>query len=87
MPVFEIEQYELHTMKFRVEAANEAEAIAKLFGGDGEAVENSLEFVEIAEDMGLPVARHQELAEELRSLGVVIGNEVIPSIRSVSQSD
>ena len=37
MPVFEIEQYELHTMKFRVEAANEAEAIAKLFGGDGEA--------------------------------------------------
>ena len=35
---YEIEQYELHTMKYRVEAATEAEAIAKLFDGEGEAV-------------------------------------------------
>ena len=33
MPTYEIEQYELHTMKYRVEASNEAEAIKKLFDG------------------------------------------------------
>ena len=32
---YEIEQYELHTMKYRVEAATEAEAITKLFQGEG----------------------------------------------------
>ena len=47
---YEIEQYELHTMKYRVEAATEAEAIAKLFQGEGEAVCNSLEYIEVAED-------------------------------------
>ena len=30
MPTFEIEQYEIHAMKYRVEAASEAEAIAKV---------------------------------------------------------
>lgn len=30
MPVYEIEQYELHSLKYRVEANSEAEAIAKL---------------------------------------------------------
>ena len=36
MPTYEIEQYELHAMKYRVEAATEAEAIAKLFQGEAE---------------------------------------------------
>lgn len=31
MPKYEIEQYELHTMKYQITADNEAEAIAKLF--------------------------------------------------------
>ena len=30
MPTYEIEQYELHVMRYRVEADNEADAIAKL---------------------------------------------------------
>ena len=34
MPEFEIEQYELHTAKYRVDAESEAEAIFKLFDGD-----------------------------------------------------
>ena len=87
MPIYEIEQYELHTMKYRVEAANEAEAVAKLIGGEGKAVDNSLEFIEVAEDLGLPVDGHQELAEELRKSGVVVGDDVIPSIRSIEEVD
>ena len=30
MPTYEIEQYELHTMKKQVEASNESEAITKV---------------------------------------------------------
>ena len=83
---FEIEQYELHTMKYRVEAANEAEAIAKLFQGEGEAVCDSLEYIEVAEDFGLPVDEHLDLAEALQKLGVTVGEAVIPSIRSIGKA-
>ena len=30
MPTYQIQQYEIHAMRYRVEAASEAEAIAKL---------------------------------------------------------
>ena len=82
---YEIEQYELHTMKYRVEAATEAEAIAKLFDGEGEAVCNSLEYIEVAEDFGLPADEHADLAEALQKLGVSVGDAVIPSIRSIEK--
>ena len=83
MPTFEIEQYELHTMKYRVETNSEAEAIKRLFDGDGEAVDNGLEYIEVAEDLGLPAEEHRELADDLRKLGVSVGEHVIASIRSV----
>ncbi len=83
MPTYEIEQYEIHTMKYRVEANSEAEAIKKLFDGDGEAVDNSLEYIEVAEDFGLPVDVNRELADDLQKLGVSVGEHVIPSISSV----
>jgi type III secretion system FlhB-like substrate exporter len=82
---YEIEQYELHTMKYRVEANSEAEAIAKLFDGEGEAVCNSLEYIEVAEDFGLPVDEHPDLADALQKLGVSVGDAVIPSIRSIQK--
>ena len=82
MPTFEIEQYELHAMKYRVEAADEAEAIAKLFAGEGEAVDDSQDFIEVADDYGLPVEEHPELAEALRKRGITVEN-VIPSIRNI----
>jgi hypothetical protein len=85
MPVYEIEQYELHTQKFRVEAKDEAEAIAKLLDGDAEAVDNALEYIEVAEDVGLPVDEFRWLAKRLEKLGVPVGDRVIPSIRSVEQ--
>jgi len=85
MPKFEIEQYELHTQTYRVVAENEAQAIAKLFNGEAEPVEQSQDFIEVAEDFGLPAEEHRELADQLRGLGVAVGEAVIPSIRSIQQ--
>lgn len=87
MPIFEIEQYELHTQKFRVEAVDEAEAIAKLLDGEADAVDNGLEYIEVAEDVGLPVDEFRELAKKLEKLGVPIGDQVIPSIRAIAEID
>ena len=85
MPTFEIEQYELHTQTYRVEASSEAEAIKRLFSGDGEAVDNSQEYIEVADNFGLPVEQHRELADALRSLDVSVGEDIIASIRAIEE--
>ena len=85
MPEYEIEQYELHVMKYRVQAESEAEAIVRLLDGEAEAVDNGLEYIEVAEDFGLPVDEHRQLASQLTACGVPVGEHVIPSIRSVEQ--
>lgn len=82
MPTYEIEQYEICVTTYRVEAASEAEAIAKLFDGGADVVDNSHEYIGVAEHCGLPADEHQELAEDLRGLGVQV-DEIIPSIRSI----
>ena len=84
MPMFEIEQYELHVIKYKVTARTEAQAIAKVLGGLAEPVDGSLEYVEVAEDFGMPADEDQQLARQLRKLGVQV-DEVIPSIRSVER--
>jgi len=84
MPTFEIEQYELHVITYKVKAPNEAQAIAKVLGGLAQPVDGSLEYVEVAEDFGLPADEDQQLARQLRKLGVQV-DEVIPSIRSVER--
>jgi hypothetical protein len=86
MPMFEIEQYELHAMTFRVEAQDEAHAIARLLDGEAEAVDDGLDFIEVADDFGLPADEHQQLAAELRDLGVPV-DEIISSIRSIEEVD
>ncbi len=86
MPTFEIEQYEICVTTYRVEASSEAEAIAKLFDGAADAVDNSHEYIEVAEDCGLPADEHQELVTELLTLGVPV-DEIIPSIRSIEEVD
>jgi hypothetical protein len=87
MPTFEIEQYELHVMKYRVEATDEAQAITRLLDGEAEPVDGSLEYVEVAEDYGLPADEYRDLADRLRSLGVPVDEAVIPSIRSIAEVD
>ena len=83
MSTYEIEQYEVHTMKYRVEASNEAEAIKMLFDGEAEPVGQSQDFIEVCDDLGLLADQYRELADQLRLLGVSVGDVVIPSIRSV----
>jgi len=85
MPVYEIEQYELHTSKYRVEADSEAEAIVKLLDGEADPMDDSLEYIEVADDFGLSVDENRDLAEQLHELGVPVSEHVIPSIRSVEE--
>ncbi len=85
MPEFEIEQYELHAMRYQVEATSEAEAIAKLLHGLALPVDDSQEYIEVADDHGLPAVEHSELADQLRVLGVPVDGAVIPSIRSIER--
>jgi hypothetical protein len=82
MPTYKIEQCELHAMTYRVEADNEAEAIVTLLDGLALPVDDSLEYVEVADDYGLPADGHRELADALRKQGVPV-DVVIPSIRSI----
>ena len=84
MPLFEIERYEIHATKYRVIADCPAEAVTRLFDGEADPVDGSIEFVEIAYGIGLPVDECDGLAEQLRILGVPVGEHCIPSIRSIS---
>lgn len=85
MPMYEIEQYELHISKYRVEASSEAEAIVKLLDGEADPVDNSLEYIEVADDFGMPVDENRDLAKQLHELGVPVSEHVIPSIRSIEE--
>ena len=87
MPTYEIEQYELHTMKYRVEAEDEAHAIAKLLNGEADPVDNSLEYIEVADDYGVPVDENRDLADQLRNLGIAVGDDIIPSVRSIEEAE
>ena len=85
MPTYEIEQYEIHTQQYRVEANSEAEAIKMLFDGEADLVDNGLDFIEVCDELGLPADEHRELADQLRVLGVSVGEQVIPSIRKIER--
>ena len=69
MPTFEIEQYELHAMKYTVEAADEAQAIAKLLKGLTMPLDNGLAYVEVVDDRGLPADEHPALAAQKSVVG------------------
>jgi hypothetical protein len=86
MPIFEIEQYELHVQRYRIEANDEADAIAALFAGEADAVDNSLEYIEVADDCGMLVTLNRALAEKLLARGVICdGDDRIPSVRSIER--
>ena len=83
MPIYEIEQYEVHVQRFRIEADSEADAVARLLQGGGDPLD--LTFVNIADDMGMSVAENPDLACELFERGVLKPDDtLLPSVRSVS---
>jgi hypothetical protein len=84
MPLYEIEQYQIHSVTYRVIADSPADAIAQLLDCEAEPVGGSMEFIEIAEDVGLPIDECDDLGNELRKLGVPVGEQFIPSIRSIN---
>jgi hypothetical protein len=83
--IFEIEQYEVHVQRYRVEANSGAEAIARLYQGEADPIDNSLEYVEVADEYGMPVDQNQEVAEQLRNLGITVGEDIIPSVRTIEK--
>ncbi|MGA2255889.1 MAG: hypothetical protein ABSG53_14680 [Thermoguttaceae bacterium] len=83
MPTYEIEQYELHSAKYRVDADSEADAVIKLLDGEAEPVGQSQEYIEVVEDYGMPADDFPTLAEALKRRGMHVGEDIIPSIRSI----
>ncbi len=83
MPVYEIEQYELHSSKYRVQAISETEAVVKFFAGEGDPVDQSLEYIEVADDRGMPSEDFPKLAKALKARGIDVDEDIIPSIRSI----
>lgn len=60
-------------------------ANAQVLRGLAIPVNDSLEYVEVAENHGLYADDHRKLADELRNLGVAVGEAVIPSIGSIEE--
>ena len=88
MALFEIEQYELHVMTYRVEADTREEAIVKLLRGDGEPLDDTMEFVEVCCDEGMAADSAPDIAAHFAKVGIKLGGlevPVIPSIREVYQ--
>ncbi|TWU41868.1 hypothetical protein [Novipirellula artificiosorum] len=84
MPLYEVEQYEIHSTKYRVIADSPADAIAQVLDGEADQIDDSMEFIEVADDIGLPLDEYDELAEKISKLGVPVDEHFIPSIRSIS---
>lgn len=85
MPIYEIEQYKTYSMSYRVTAKNEGDAIKRLFKGQARLVDGSDVFIEVNEDVGLPTDDYPDIAESLCRAGYRLGDDVIPSIRSIKQ--
>ena len=66
MPTYIIEQYELHTVKYKVTANSLGDAINQVFDGDGEFMDNSDEVLQPDTSRGLTLSGM--LAEDVKSL-------------------
>jgi len=82
---FEIEQYELHVMTYRVEADTPGEAVVKLLQGHGEPLDDTLEFIEVCHDKGIAADSAPDLATHLRQAGIELGGGVVPLIPTVRE--
>ena len=86
MPVYRLFQYEIHIQGYDVTADDETDAIARLFLGEGDPIDNSLEFINVADDHGMPIDEHRDLADRLFDRGLIHSDDrVIPSIRSIEK--
>ena len=82
MPLYEIEQLELYAQGYLVEAVDEADAIARFFGGEGRQDVTSIEFAGMANDYGMPVDENRDLADQLFDRGVIHSSDDIHPVDS-----
>jgi type III secretion system FlhB-like substrate exporter len=82
--IFEIEQYLLHTERYRVQANSEADAIARVYQGEADPIDNSLDFIEVADKYGMPANQNRTLVDQLHKLGIAT-DTIIPSIRTIEK--
>ena len=86
MPTYEVERYELYVQRHRIEADSEADAIVRVYRGEAEPIEGSLQFVEVGNDHGMSVGDAMALGQVLWETGWIdTADLVIPSIRSIRQ--
>jgi hypothetical protein len=85
MNVYKIGQLEVYVKTYQVEATSEAEAIVKLFDGEGVLLDTEVELADLCDDRGLPADEHPALAASLRDAGIMTDQSVIPSIFSIEQ--
>lgn len=88
MPIYDVEQYELHAQTYRVEAASEAEAIAKVLDSEADALDDACDYIEVPDVYGMSEEEPGafEIISELRRLGYHIGQDgYVDSIRSVTE--
>ena len=82
--IYEVEQYELHVQRWRIEGTGEADVIAKVLMGEGEPL--SLVFVEVVDQLGMSLLENLDLANDLWERGVIdTADTIVPSIRSVQE--
>jgi hypothetical protein len=83
---YRIEQYEIWTQAYVVEAESKTAAILKLIAGGGEISEEEghLQYVEVCEEYGVDLCDISEADEEaLIAGGLRMKEDFIPSIASI----
>ena len=88
MTTFVLEVYELHTEKYKIEANSKAEAVQKFMDGEGDVINDSLEYIEQDETRGMPTewlsAKDMKEFKELDLLDSF--GDFVPCIRSFTES-
>lgn len=89
MPSYDVELYELHATIYHVEnAEDEADAIAKALNGEGRCEDNCTDFLEIADEYGMPADENRDIAKKLGKLQVIQpSSEIINGVRGVEETD
>lgn len=90
MPTYDIEQHELCTVTYRIDADDEAEAIRKLDADldalrDVAILDGNLWFNGVDVERGLSVDESPELARQLRERGIARVDDVIPGIGDIRE--
>lgn len=87
---FEVELYELHASKVSVHAKDKAEAILKAVHGQGDPIDDTCEYVEMADGYGMTAndaglaLNEEELAKVTKELGIQrLG--IIPTLRQIEE--